>query len=396
MAVRQVELEKIHPNPFQARTVISPDDVYEMAADIKRQAENGLSKSKGLIHIPKGRQFKGTKDIELVEGHTRFEAFRWLNDKYPEGGWDTIPVDVGMYKDAAMDDIAWSENAARRDISAMDKARSLAKTKSEFDLSDEDLAARRGMSRPAVVNLIRLLELPQEVQDAIDMGYTSGKMGLAFLSLQNIPAEDWALIAGRTTNNPDFSIAELPSLEAVKARITDDGTLNTRPLSANAMNSVKKAIHDAIERAKEVAKQVEARTEQGPEVDWSQPVMEFKSSQPESASQPQTVANLSDTETVDLEAASDQPGPGPDQSQAQPASQPAPPPPPMMEVSPEPEIPMVQWTIGFSVIGHPAEMSNESEMVLTVYKDGQEQVKEKTTLGDLNQAVEDIKKLILS
>ncbi|HXV99462.1 MAG TPA: ParB/RepB/Spo0J family partition protein, partial [Anaerolineae bacterium] len=135
-----------------------------MAEDIRQQRQY-LPDTLGLLQVPKGRLTDEGR-VQLGFGHRRLAAFSYLAQHYGSE-WQRMPVQIEELTDEAMADMAWSENAVRADISAIEKAWALQRTMDIFHYSMVELAQRRGMPKSTLSNLLRLLQLPDLVQQMV-------------------------------------------------------------------------------------------------------------------------------------------------------------------------------------------------------------------------------------
>ena len=115
---------------------------------------------------------------ELVAGERRWRAARLA-------GFDRIPALVRPHDDAASLEVALIENMARQDLNPVEEARACALLVDELGLTREDIGRRVGRSRVAVSNLMRMLDLPDEVLDLIAAGRLSEGHGRALLMAAN-------------------------------------------------------------------------------------------------------------------------------------------------------------------------------------------------------------------
>ena len=117
--------------------------------------------------LPDGR-------YELIAGERRWRAAR-------EAGLETVPAIVRDEDAAQRMQTALIENVAREDLNPVDEARACATLVDELGLSKEELAGRLGRTRPAISNLIRLLDLPDDVLELLSEGELSEGHGRAIL-----------------------------------------------------------------------------------------------------------------------------------------------------------------------------------------------------------------------
>jgi ParB family chromosome partitioning protein len=164
--VREVELERIRPNPFQPRRDFDHQALAELQASIR---ENGLLQP--LVVRPSGRNF------ELVAGERRLRALAGLERS-------SAPVIVRELSDEQMLLLALVENLQREQLNAIEEAVAYQQLIDGFGLTQVQVAERVGRSRSTVANSLRLLTLPQEVQQMLGRGELSAGHARAVLSLE--------------------------------------------------------------------------------------------------------------------------------------------------------------------------------------------------------------------
>src|SRR5947208_1517977 len=160
--LRELPLEQIVPNPRQPRREFDPEALQALAGSF---AEQGVLQPVLVRPRPGGT-------YELVAGERRWRAARLA-------GLEAIPALVRAWADADALELALIENMAREDLSPVEEARACAALVEELGLSREEVGRRVGRSRVAVSNLIRLLELPDEVLDLLQRGTLSEGHGRA-------------------------------------------------------------------------------------------------------------------------------------------------------------------------------------------------------------------------
>lgn len=156
----EVDISKISVNPFQPRKQFSDQELQELSESIR---------AVGLIHPPVVRKCPGEDRYELIAGERRLRACQRL-------GWDQILVVVRASTVCQSAQAALIENVQRIDLNPLEIAESLKSLLSEFGFSQEQLAERVGKKRSTVANYLRLLSLPESIQQslrnsAISMGH---------------------------------------------------------------------------------------------------------------------------------------------------------------------------------------------------------------------------------
>lgn len=145
--ILQADIEKIRPNPYQPRKYFAEDALRELADSIQEH---------GIIQPLVVR--KSIKGYELVAGERRLRAAKSLKLSH-------VPIVVKDFTDEQVMQIALIENLQREDLNAIEVAQAYQKLMDTFAMKQEELAKRVGKSRPHVANFLRLLNLPDEVQD---------------------------------------------------------------------------------------------------------------------------------------------------------------------------------------------------------------------------------------
>jgi ParB family chromosome partitioning protein len=163
--LRELPIELIKPNPNQPRTKIDAKALAGLASSIEA---NGVVQPLLVRPLPDG-------SYELIAGERRWRAAK-------AAGLAKVPAVVRDQELAERLQVALIENMVREDLSPVDEARACAALVDDLGLTKEDLARRVGRSRPAVSNLIRLLDLPDEVLEQLESGELSEGHGRALLA----------------------------------------------------------------------------------------------------------------------------------------------------------------------------------------------------------------------
>jgi ParB family chromosome partitioning protein len=166
--LRELPVSLVKPNPSQPRTRFDPEALAALASSIE---------TSGVVQPLLVRPLHDGS-YELVAGERRWRAAQ-------EAGLDKVPAIVRDSEQAERLQVALIENMVREDLNPIEEARACAALVEELEVSKEELARRVGRSRPAISNLIRLLDLPDEALELLQAGELSEGHGKALLSARD-------------------------------------------------------------------------------------------------------------------------------------------------------------------------------------------------------------------
>src|SRR5438128_3812350 len=161
----RVALERIDHNPYQPRKVFDDDELAALSDSIRA---HGILQP--LVVRPVGDRY------QLIAGERRLRAAQ-------AAGFDEVPVHVVDFNDQQVLEAALVENIQRTDLNPIEKAQGFEEYLRRFDMTHEQVAARLGMDRSTVTNLVRHLELPPEVQTAVRVGQITAGHARALLAI---------------------------------------------------------------------------------------------------------------------------------------------------------------------------------------------------------------------
>lgn len=186
-----IPIEKVFPNPDQPRRTFTPEQLEELSASIKE---------KGIIQPLIVRERPGhSGDYEIVAGERRWRAAQMAQ-------LHSIPVLVREFDDTEVLEVAIIENIQRADLNAVEEAAGYRQLMEKFGHTQEKLSEVLGKSRSYIANLVRLLNLPDEVQDYVRQGKLSAGHARALIT-----ADDPAALARRVING-NLSVRETEKL----------------------------------------------------------------------------------------------------------------------------------------------------------------------------------------
>ena len=172
-SVLELGLDELQPGRYQPRRQVSDDGLAELAESIREQ---GILQPLIVRVVPLAQEPSGPKTYEIVAGERRWRAARLA-------GLSTVPVILRELSDQAALAVALIENLQREDLNPIDQARSMSQLVDEFNLTHDEIAKALGRSRSSVTNLLRLLDLADDVKRAIvngtiDMGHARALLPL--------------------------------------------------------------------------------------------------------------------------------------------------------------------------------------------------------------------------
>ncbi|RKY38864.1 MAG: hypothetical protein DRP72_00995 [Candidatus Omnitrophota bacterium] len=161
-----LSVEKIEPSPFQPRQEIDPQELEDLKASIR---EKGIIQP--IIVRKVGEKF------EVVAGGRRFQAAKYLGIK-------ELPAIIREVSDKESLVLALVENLQRKNLNPIEEALAFKRLNEEFALTYEEIARLIGKDKTSISNTIRLLKLPQEIQEAVKKNIITFTQARAILGLE--------------------------------------------------------------------------------------------------------------------------------------------------------------------------------------------------------------------
>lgn len=175
--IKKIPINQIIPNRFQPRTVFDEDKIEELSRTIHIH---------GIIQPIVVREFAADK-YEIIAGERRWRAMKKL-------GWTEVPAIVKNMNDTETASVALIENLQREELSPIEEAIAYGKLLELHNLTQEALAQRLGKGQSTVANKLRLLKLPQPVQEALLNKVITERHARALIPLKN-PEKQVELLA---------------------------------------------------------------------------------------------------------------------------------------------------------------------------------------------------------
>src|SRR5271170_7087633 len=218
-------IESIQPNPMQPRTVFQFDRLEELAASIR---------ANGIIQPLIVRRHQDA--YQIIAGERRWRAAK-------VAGLTEVPVVVQDVADTQLLELALIENIQREDLNPIETAHAYDRLHRELGLSHEEIGRRTGKDRSSIVNSIRLLKLPKEVQmlvatQRLSMGHARAILGLNSPE-QQIQVAETAAAQGQSVRQVEATVQEMTTNRPKPGGSKRDGNIDP---------NVKAAV-DELERA---------------------------------------------------------------------------------------------------------------------------------------------------
>jgi len=166
-SIQEIDIQLIHSSPFQPRLQMSDESLEELAESIRIHGilQPIIVRSEGIGY-------------EIVAGERRWRAAQ-------KAGLPTVPVIVEEVDEQKRLEIALIENLQREDLNPLDLAKGINRLMMDFELTQEDISKRLGKKRPTIANLLRLLDLPQTLQEMLENNVISFGHARALLAVEN-------------------------------------------------------------------------------------------------------------------------------------------------------------------------------------------------------------------
>ena len=205
----ELVIKEIRANPYQPRKEFDEASLNELANSIK---ENGVFQPI-LVR-------RSSVGYELVAGERRLRASKLA-------GLKNIPAIIVDFNDQQMMEISLLENIQRKDLTPIEQANAYNQLIEKLNYTQDQLAKRIGKSRSNVTNLLRLLNLPSEVQKLVNNGKLSYGHARALLSLSD---EDKMIKLAKESIAQDLSVRQLEKLCSPATRSKKPATTKKKDL----------------------------------------------------------------------------------------------------------------------------------------------------------------------
>jgi ParB family chromosome partitioning protein len=231
--LQRVALSRIRANPFQPRREFDPAELAELEASLK---------ASGLLQ-PITLRRKGDA-FELIAGERRFRAATNL-------GWTEISAIVRDFDDRTMLVLALVENLQRANLNAIEEARGYRRLIEDFQLTQQQVAEAVGKDRTTITNLLRVLGLPEQVQQLVERGSLTTGHARALLALgpehSAVRIAEEAVSAGLSVRELEQRVRELSGAIAPAKPMPSPTSRDNKAASASTDPAVRR-IEDDLRR----------------------------------------------------------------------------------------------------------------------------------------------------
>jgi ParB family chromosome partitioning protein len=173
--ILELAVDELQPGRYQPRHQVREESLAELAESMREQGVLQPLIVRAIAPPPEG---SGAPVYEIVAGERRWRAARLA-------GLPTVPVIVRELSDQSALAVGLIENLQREDLNPIDQASSMRRLVEEFDLTHEQIAKALGRSRASVTNFLRLLDLADDVKNAMVSGALDMGHARALLPLQS-------------------------------------------------------------------------------------------------------------------------------------------------------------------------------------------------------------------
>jgi ParB family chromosome partitioning protein len=175
-SIFQIELERIVPNPDQPRRVFDQEGIRDLANSIR---EFGMLQPIVVSQIKKEVVNGIEVEYQIIAGERRYMAAKML-------GLARVPAivrNVNLEREKL--ELGVIENIQRENLNPIEMARAFQRLQEEFRMTQREIAAKLGKSREVVANAVRLLDLPEDIQRAVENGTVSESNARMLLALDD-------------------------------------------------------------------------------------------------------------------------------------------------------------------------------------------------------------------
>lgn len=222
-SVRELPVDLISPNPGQPRTDVDDSTVAELADSIRKV---GLLQP--IIVRPLGDGY------QIIAGERRWRAARLAE-------LEQVPVRILATTEAESLELALIENLQREDLNPIEESRGYRRLLDEYQMTQAELADKVSKSRSAITNALRLLDLPDEVQELVYAGSISAGHARAILA---VPDEGMRIRLAERAVSEGLSVREVENL--ARLYVAGQAERTPRPVAPRSFKVVARTLRKML------------------------------------------------------------------------------------------------------------------------------------------------------
>ena len=226
-SVRDLPVSEIDPNPYQTRTQFDEKAMNELAASI---LVNGILQP--IVVRPNNGRY------ELIAGERRWRASKKIGKEF-------IPALIKQVSNEQAMEMTIVENLQREGLNPMEEARAFDRLSREFNLTQEEMSQRTGRERTSIANLVRLMRLPESVQQSIEKSEFSAGHAKALLMLDSAES---VLEAAQRIRSASLSVRQTEEL-VHRMLAPQDSQAAANPEKKQTVDPNVRAAEEGLQRA---------------------------------------------------------------------------------------------------------------------------------------------------
>ncbi len=223
---KTLRISEVEPNRTQPRKNFDESAISALADSIR---EHGILQPLLVRPLPMG-------GYQIVAGERRWRAARML-------GLDEVPVIVRDLTDLETAQIALIENLQRENLNPIEEALGFRQLQDEYDMKQDEIAKTVGRSRSAVANAMRLLRLPEEVQELLIDGSISAGHARALLGIED---ESLMILVAQKAAAGLLTVRQIEKMAQNQDKAQDEETVSLR--SDSYFREMEISLHDRLGR----------------------------------------------------------------------------------------------------------------------------------------------------
>lgn len=223
---KTLRISELEPNRNQPRKNFDTTAIATLAESIR---EHGILQPILVRPLPLG-------NYQIVAGERRWRAAKMI-------GLDEVPVIIRELTELETAQIALIENLQRENLNPIEEAKAFQRLQDEFSMKQEEISKTVGCSRSTVTNSLRLLKLPEEVQDLVTQNLISAGHAKALLSFSD---EEMIIALAKKASEGFLTVRQIEKLAMESQNCKSESKIIKKPVSY--YGEVEQALHERLNR----------------------------------------------------------------------------------------------------------------------------------------------------